>query len=66
MRNDKYDPTYAQYMDHTVLKPETTRATVKRFCDEAKEYHFASVCINPTWVKYVSEQLRGSGVKPAA
>ena len=46
-----------------VLKPETTRATVKRFCDEAKEYHFASVCINPTWVKYVSEQLRGSGVK---
>ena len=63
MRNDKYDPTYAQYMDHTVLKPETTRATVKRFCDEAKEYHFASVCINPTWVKYVSEQLRGSGVK---
>ena len=63
MRNDKYDPTYAQYMDHTVLKPETTRATVKRFCDEAKEYHFASVCINPTWVKYVSEQLKGSGVK---
>ena len=59
----KYDTSYAQYMDHTVLKPETTRETVKRFCDEAKEYKFASVCINPYHVSYVSEQLKGSGVK---
>lgn len=59
----KYDASYAKYMDHTVLKPETTRATVKRFCDEAKEYHFASVCVNPTHVVYVSEQLKGTGVK---
>lgn len=60
-----YDPSYAKYMDHTVLKCETTQATVKRFCDEAKEYHFASVCINPTHVKFVHEQLKGSGVKTA-
>ncbi len=59
----KYDPSYAKYMDHTVLKPETVRSTVKKFCDEAKQYKFASVCINPTHVKYVSEQLKGSGVK---
>ena len=58
-----YDASYAQYMDHTVLKPETTVETVKRFCNEAKEYQFASVCVNPTHVSYVSEQLKGSGVK---
>lgn len=58
-----YDASYAKYMDHTVLKPETTRATVKRFCDEAKEYKFASVCINPTHVAYVAEQLKGTSVK---
>lgn len=58
-----YDPSYAKYMDHTVLKPETIRSTVKKFCDEAKEWKFASVCINPTHVKYVAEQLAGTGVK---
>ncbi len=59
----RYDASYAKYMDHTVLKPDTTRETVKRFCDEAKEYGFASVCINPTHVAYVSEQLKGTKVK---
>jgi deoxyribose-phosphate aldolase len=58
-----YDASYAQYMDHTVLKPESTKETVKKFCDEAREYKFASVCINPTHVAYVSQQLKGSGVK---
>jgi len=58
-----YDPSYAKYMDHTVLKPQTVKSTVKRFCDEAKEWKFASVCVNPTHVKYVAEQLAGSGVK---
>jgi deoxyribose-phosphate aldolase len=58
-----YDASYAQYIDHTVLKPETVKATLKKFCDEAKEYHFASVCINPANVAYVAEQLKGSGVK---
>lgn len=60
---NKYDPNYAQYMDHTVLKISTTRETVKRFCDEAKEYHFASVCVNPCHAAFVHEQLKGSGVK---
>ncbi len=61
--SQSYDPSYAKYMDHTVLKPETEKTTVRKFCDEAKEWKFASVCINPTHVKYVSEQLKGSGVK---
>ena len=61
--NSDYDASYAKYMDHTVLKPDTIRNTVKRFCNEAKEYQLASVCVNPTHVKYVAEQLAGSGVK---
>jgi deoxyribose-phosphate aldolase len=58
-----YDPAYAKYMDHTVLKPDTVKSTVKKFCDEAKEWKFASVCVNPTHVKYVAAQLAGSGVR---
>jgi deoxyribose-phosphate aldolase len=57
---------YAKYMDHTVLKPETVRETVARFCDEARRYRFAAVCVNPCWIAYASERLRGSGVKVAA
>lgn len=58
-----FDSNYAKYIDHTVLKIGTTKETLKKFCDEAKEYHFASVCINPCNVEYVAEQLKGSGVK---
>lgn len=58
-----YDASYAQYMDHTVLKPATTKATLKKFCDEAREYRFASVCVNPANIAYVAQQLKGSGVK---
>ena len=61
--NASYNPDYAKYMDHTVLKADTTRETVKRFCDEARQYHLASVCVNPCHAAYVHEQLKGSGVK---
>lgn len=60
---NKYDASYGKYMDHTVLKPATGRGTIKKFCDEAKEYHFASVCVNPVHVPFVHEELKGSGVK---
>ena len=53
----------SKYIDHTVLKCTTDQETVKRFCTEAKEYDFASVCVNPHWVKYVSEELQGTDVK---
>lgn len=61
--NNNYNADYGKYMDHTVLKPATTRETVKRFCDEAREYHFASVCVNPVHAAFVHEQLKDSGVK---
>lgn len=60
---NQYDASYAKYMDHTVLKAPTGRETLKKFCDEAKEYHFASVCVNPCNIPYVVSQLKGSGVK---
>ncbi len=49
--------------DHTVLKPETTKKTLEKFCKEALEWGFASVCINPANVKYVADILKGSKVK---
>jgi deoxyribose-phosphate aldolase len=56
----------ARYIDHTLLKPDATAEQVDRLCREAREYHFAAVCINPTWVKRAAEDLRGSGVSVAS
>ena len=53
----------AKYIDHTMLKPDVTSEEIDQLCDEALEYGFASVCINPTWVKRSAERLRGSAVK---
>jgi deoxyribose-phosphate aldolase len=50
-------------IDHTALKPETGEAAIRKLCAEAKEYQFASVCINPTWVPLATELLAGSPVK---
>lgn len=54
---------YAAYIDHTLLKAETTREEIIALCEEAKTYSFASVCVNPAWVKTASELLQGSSVK---
>lgn len=51
-----------KYIDHTLLKPESTKAQVITICDEAKTNDFASVCVNPTWVSTVSEALAGTDV----
>jgi deoxyribose-phosphate aldolase len=53
----------AQYIDHTLLKPETTRVEIEKLCREARTFSFASVCINPTWVKECAFALYGSPVK---
>jgi deoxyribose-phosphate aldolase len=53
---------WASLIDHTMLKPEATDEDIKRLCEEAARYHFASVCVNPTWVRAASCNLRGSGV----
>jgi deoxyribose-phosphate aldolase len=53
----------AKYIDHTLLTPDAVAEEIDVLCAEALEYGFASVCINPTWVKRASERLRGSPVK---
>lgn len=53
----------AGLIDHTLLKADATKEQIKVLCEEAREYNFASVCVNPTWVKYASELLQGSEVK---
>ena len=53
---------YASMIDHTLLKAEATKEQIEKLCAEAKEFGFASVCVNPTWVKYCSELLQDSNV----
>lgn len=53
----------AKTIDHTLLKPEATAADIQALCREAKQYGFASVCVNTCYVRLASELLRGSGVK---
>jgi len=49
-----------QYIDHTALKPETSRKDIEKLCKEAKQYGFASVCINPLYVPYASKCLHST------
>jgi deoxyribose-phosphate aldolase len=48
----------AQMIDHTLLKPNTTEDQIVKLCEEAKEYSFASVCVNPTWVALAAQLLK--------
>lgn len=52
----------ARRIDHTLLKPEATRADLVKLCEEARKHKFASVCVNTTWVPLCVELLKGSGV----
>jgi deoxyribose-phosphate aldolase len=49
-------------IDHTLLKPDATRADIEKLCREAAEFHFATVCVNPAWVALAASLLRGTGV----
>ncbi len=53
----------AKLIDHTILKPVASKEDVRRICDEAKQHGFFSVCINPYWVAYAKELLKGTDVK---
>jgi deoxyribose-phosphate aldolase len=53
----------AGLIDHTALKPDTTKEQIEKLCNEAAEYGFASVCVNPSYVKLCSELLKDSNVK---
>ncbi len=55
--------TVADMIDHTLLKPDATRADIQKLCREAAEFHFATVCVNPAWVASCAALLRGSGVR---
>lgn len=56
----------AGYIDHTLLKPEASAQEIDRLCDEAREFAFAAVCVNPTWVRRSAARLKGSGVAVAS
>ncbi len=56
----------AKYIDHTILKPETTKDQIKTICEEAKKYNFASVCVNQYNTALVKKELEGSDVKVCA
>jgi deoxyribose-phosphate aldolase len=56
-------PSIASLIDHTLLRPDATRADIFELCREAREYEFASVCVNPYWVPLVAAELAGSHVK---
>lgn len=58
-----FDPAVARLIDHTILKPEAIRSEVLQVCAEALQFQFASVCVNPFWVKTVGAELKGSPVK---
>ena len=60
------NPDLAKMIDHTMLKPEATRDEVVKLCDEARKHHFASVCVNTTWVPLCKSLLHGSGVMVCA
>ena len=53
----------SKMIDHTLLKASATQADIKRICSEARQYGFASVCVNSCYAKLVTSQLKGTGVK---
>ena len=61
----KFTPAQiAKFIDHTLLKPQATLEDIRKVCEEAKAYDTASVCVNPSYIKFVAEQLADSDVTP--
>ena len=56
----------AKYIDHTLLRPDATRQEIVDLCEEAAQYGFASVCVNPTYANLAAEQLRGNNIPVCA
>ena len=61
-KEDDDERPLASYIDSTILKADATKDQIIALCQEAKQYHFASVCVNSCWVRLCSELLEGSGV----
>lgn len=67
MNQDKLKITpadIAKCIDHTILKPDASEDEVRKICDEAKTFGFASVCVNPSYIELVAGALSGSGIAP--
>lgn len=58
--------TLAQFIDHTLLKPDATKAQIQNLCAEAREHNFFGVCVNSSWVPTAVSELQGTGVKTVA
>lgn len=54
---------YNRLIDHTLLAPDATKAQIEKLCEEAREYEFASVCVNPGWIRLSKSLLKDSPVK---
>lgn len=54
---------FAGYIDHTILKPDASKEDIYKICEEAKEFNFASVCVNLYYTKFVKEYLQNTKVK---
>ena len=52
-----------KYIDHTLLKPASTRSQLEKLCTEARDHDFATVCVNPCWIEFCKQQLEGSDVQ---
>src|SRR5690554_5732144 len=53
----------ANKIDHTILKPETTKSRIIQLCEEAKQYQFAAVCVNPCYVELAAKELKDTDIK---
>lgn len=54
---------YNRLIDHTLLAADATKQQIEKLCEEAKEHHFASVCVNPCWIKLCADLLKGTDTK---
>ncbi|MBE9212506.1 deoxyribose-phosphate aldolase [Plectonema cf. radiosum LEGE 06105] len=63
MTSEHSDIDIAPYIDHSLLHPTATQQQVEQWCEEADRYHFATVCIQPTWVRFTAELLHGKQPK---
>jgi deoxyribose-phosphate aldolase len=64
IKNNMTKDELSKYIDHTCLKPDATRGMIDSVCQEAAEYGFKSVCVNPIWIRHVAEKLEGAPVLP--
>lgn len=63
VREEEIKMNYAKLIDHTLLKADATEKEIQKLCEEAAQYEFASVCVNPQWVPLAAQSLKSSDVK---